>query len=64
MYLYRNWDGSVYISEYLDGSEGLLLRISGKTTIGDLIDHLDIQQAIAVFRAYVLGQETEIEVFI
>ena len=63
MYLYRSWDDSVYLSEYIDGNEGLLISVDGKTTIADLTEHLSVQEAIAVFKAY-LGQKSSIEVFV
>jgi hypothetical protein len=62
MYLYKSWDDRVYLSEYIDGAEGLLINISGNTTIEELTKYLTVRESIAVFKGY-LGQKSFIEVF-
>ena len=63
MYLYKSWDDSVYLSDYIDGNEGLLFDISSSTTIGELTKYISVRESIEVFKAY-LGQKSSVEVFI
>lgn len=63
MHLYESWDGSYYLTEDFDGSEGHKLHIEGKTTFKEIHDIVGFFKAVEVYRA-LHGKASNIEVFI
>ena len=63
LYVYRGWDDVVYLTVQPDGNEGLLMQVNKNTSFGMLYAHLEFDEVVAVFGAFLGNPDADITVY-